>query len=588
MSAGDASSMAETREDMLARLRAQPGVQVLVVGGGINGISTFRELALQGVRVLLVERGDFCGACSSAPSRMIHGGLRYLENGEIALVRESLRERDALLRNAPHMVRALPTTVPIQHVFSGLLNSVFGVLGLRSKPAERGALAVKTGLAVYDFLSRERRVMPRHSFRGRAGTAALWPDLPPSVRFSATYHDAWISHPERLGIELVLDGLAANGEALAINHLEATRREDGRILLTDALSGEAIAVTADLVVNATGAWLDETNRVLAGDGAPPPPFVGGTKGSHLILDHPGLLGALNGHMIYFENVDGRVCILFPYLGRVLLGSTDIRVETPGDVRCEDDEVAYILKSLSYVFPGIPVRPEDIVYRYSGVRPLPRSGASFTGRISRDHFVAEVDGSPPVLCLVGGKWTTFRAFGEQAADRALTILGVPRKVGTGDRQIGGGAGFPADEAGREALVATLAASFAVTRDRAGHAVSHYGANAASILAACRDEADAPLAGTRYTAAELRHLIRHEHARTLADLLQRRMSVTITGCLSSAAIAQAAAILAGELGWTEEKAAEEERAFRERLARDHGLTEAILAERDNNPTRSLACA
>ena len=132
-------------------------------------------------------------------------------------------------------------------------------------------------------------------------------------------------------------------------------------------------------------------------------------------------------MIYFENVDGRVCILFPYLGRVLLGSTDIRVDKPGDVRCEDDEVDYILKSLSYVFPGIAVRPEDIVYRYSGVRPLPRSDASFTGRISRDHFVAEIDGTPPTLCLVGGKWTTFRAFGEQAADRALSILGMPRKT-----------------------------------------------------------------------------------------------------------------------------------------------------------------
>ena len=117
--------MARSREDMLAELRADTKVQAIVIGGGINGISTFRELALQGVRVLLVDRGDFCGACSSAPSRMIHGGLRYLENGEIGLVRESLRERDALLRNAPHFVRPLPTTVPIQHVLSGLLNSAF-------------------------------------------------------------------------------------------------------------------------------------------------------------------------------------------------------------------------------------------------------------------------------------------------------------------------------------------------------------------------------------------------------------------------------------------------------------------------------
>jgi glycerol-3-phosphate dehydrogenase len=447
---------------------------------------------------------------------------------------------------------------------------------------------VKAGLGVYDVLSRDRRTMPRHVFRGRAATAALWPDLPPTVRFSATYHDAWISHPERLGIELARDGLAANPAALAINHLGATRREGRRLVLADALSGDEIAVETDLIVNATGAWLDETNAALADSGTAPEPYVGGTKGSHLILDHPDLVRALNGHMIYFENVDGRVCILFPYLGRVLLGSTDIRVDRPGDVRCEDDEVDYILKSLSYVFPGIAVRPEDIVYRYSGVRPLLRSGASFTGRISRDHFVAEIDGTPPTLCLVGGKWTTFRAFGEQAADRALAILGMPRIVRTEERRIGGGVGFPPDEAGEAALVAALAADFGVSATRAAHAVSHYGSAATTILAFCRDQTDAPLPGTAYTEAELRHLIRREDARTHADLLQRRTSLAITGCLSSEIITRATALLADELGWTPERAADEERAFRDRLARDHGLSPAILTERDRNPTRSPECA
>ncbi len=205
----------------------------------------------------------------------------------------------------------------------------------------------------------------------------------------------------------------------------------------------------------------------------PEPFVGGTKGSHLVLDHAALMRALNGHMIYFENVDGRVCILFPYLGRVLSAPPISAWTKPGNVRCEDEEVDYILKSLSYVFPGIAVRPDDIVYRYSGVRPLPRSETSFTGRISRDHFVAELPGAPPTLCLVGGKWTTFRAFGAQAADRALEILRMPRTVQTESRQIGGGAGFPADEAGRDACIATLTAEFGVSPARAAHAADHYG-------------------------------------------------------------------------------------------------------------------
>ena len=570
--------MATTRQETLAALKANPHVQAVIVGGGINGISVFRELALQGVRALMIDSGDFCGACSSAPSRMIHGGLRYLENGEIGLVREALRERDALLRNAPHFVQPLPTTVPIQNVFSGLLNSAFGVLRLRNEPAERGALAVKVGLTFYDYLSGSHRTMPKHVFRGRQATEALWPAFPESVRFSATYHDAWISHPERLGMEIILDSVAENPDALAINYLGLARRDGQHLVLADTLTGEEIAVSADVIVNATGAWIDKTNTVLFEDDVRPAPFAGGTKGSHLILDHPDLVAALNSHMVYFENVDGRVCILFPYLGRVLLGSTDIRVDGPGNARCEDSEVDYILKSLSYVFPGISVRPQNIVYRYSGIRPLPRSSAKFTGSISRDHYVAEIAGEPPVLCLVGGKWTTFRAFGEQVADRALAILGVPRRVATVDRPIGGGVGFPVDATGRTALVDALAAEFGVTEARAAHAVSHYGSGAGTLLTFCRQFDDVPLPRSDYTEAELRYLIRHEHVLTLADLLQRRTSLAITGDLSSAAIARAATILAEELGWSAVDAARAEHGFRTRLEQDHGLTAAILNQRD----------
>jgi glycerol-3-phosphate dehydrogenase len=570
--------MPATREQMLAALKADPTVEAIVVGGGINGISTFRELALQGVRVLLVDRGDFCGACSSAPSRMIHGGLRYLENGELGLVRESLSERDALLRNAPHFVRPLPTTVPIQRVLGGLLNGALGVLRLRSKPAERGALAVKIGLSLYDLLSGSRRSMPQHVFRGREQTLARWPDLVRSIRFSATYHDAWISHPERLGIELVNDALAANAGALAINHLGVTGRVGGRMVVTDALGSGGVEVATNLIVNATGAWVDETNAVLFSRENRPAPYVGGTKGSHLILDHPELLRALNGHMIYFENVDGRVCILFPYLGRVLIGSTDIRVDKPVDVRCEDEEVDYILRSLANVFPGIAVRPEQIVYRYSGVRPLPLSDAGFTGRISRDHFVAEVAGEPPVLCLVGGKWTTFRAFGEQAANRALDVLGVARRVSTTDRPVGGGAGFPTDKAKLSAYVGEVAHAAGVSQNRAEHAVDHYGTGAGEVLAFCRSVPDSTIPGACYTEAELRYLIRHEFARTHADLLQRRTSLAITGTLSSIAIERATAILADELAWSDEKAEEEEAKFRALLADVHGLSNDILNQRD----------
>ncbi|HUG61030.1 MAG TPA: FAD-dependent oxidoreductase, partial [Methylomirabilota bacterium] len=171
--------MPDQREENLESARRNGAFDVVVVGGGINGIGVFRELALQGLRVLLVERGDFCSGCSAAPSRMIHGGLRYLENGEFNLVWESLRERDALLLNAPHMVRPLPTTIPITSVFSGMMNGAAGFLGLTSRPASRGALPIKIGLMLYDWITRRRRLLPRHSFRGARATAERWPALTP-------------------------------------------------------------------------------------------------------------------------------------------------------------------------------------------------------------------------------------------------------------------------------------------------------------------------------------------------------------------------------------------------------------------------
>src|SRR5690606_37493465 len=198
------------------RIRSDGAFDVIVVGGGINGIGVFRELALQDLRVLLVEQRDFCSGCSAAPSRMIHGGLRYLENGEFDLVRESLRERDALLRNAPHMVRPLPTTIPIREVFSGMLNGAAAFLGLSGRPSSRGALPIKIGLMLYDWNTRHRRLLPKHRFRDARATLQRWPKLNPRLRFSATYYDAWISYPERLCVELLLDAARMAPRSVAL------------------------------------------------------------------------------------------------------------------------------------------------------------------------------------------------------------------------------------------------------------------------------------------------------------------------------------------------------------------------------------
>lgn len=561
-----------SREQSWARLRERPQVDVLVIGGGINGISVFRELALNGVDVVLAEKSDFCSGASAALSRMVHGGLRYLENGEFKLVRESLLERDRLLRNAPHYVRPLPTTVPIFDRFSGLGNSVFRFLGLTRQPSRRGALVIKTGLVLYDLFTGGRRVMPRHEFRGRRETMARWPAINPALCNSATYYDAWVSHPERLGLEMLRDTLEECPGAVAINYARAGRGSDG-LVLHDELGGGQYRVAPKLIINATGGWIDLTNAAI---GNAQHDIMGGTKGSHLVIASKPLLAALDGHMIYYENEDGRICILFPYLGNVLVGSTDIRTDDPEAVRCEADERAYILQSLGFVFPDIEIADADIIFQFAGVRPLPASQDTVTGRIPRDHFCEVIEGDVPVVCMVGGKWTTFRSFGAMAADLTLDRLGRARRRGTEDLAIGGGRGFPA---GSDAWIAALEARHGLPLRVAQALFERYGTQAEAVAAFMAAGPDAELGRSTYWRRELQYLIATEHVETPGDLLLRRTAIGISGRLSLGVLDAALDLLAAERGWSPDRRSAERAEFLDLLARNYGLDEASLFHRDS---------
>lgn len=569
--------MPSFREDALRRIRQDGDFDAVVIGGGINGIAAYRDLALQGLRVLLVERNDFSSGCSAAPSRMIHGGLRYLENGEFGLVAESLRERDALLTLAPHMVHPLPTTIPIFSTFSGLFNAAATFFGSGGKPASRGALAIKAGLTLYDFVTRKNRILPRHEFRSAGKTLQHWPGLTPDIRYSATYYDAWISQPERLALELLIDTSTDAPQSLALNYVELVRTGDDYRLRVEETE-ETLPVRPRIIVNATGAWIDETIGALAE--APTAekakPTVSGTKGSHLILANEALLKALNGHMIFFENADNRVCILFPYLGRVLAGSTDIKVDRPERVRCEPEERDYILDAIRQVFPDIAIDHSDIVFSFSGIRPLPRSDVAFTGRISRSHFIHRVAGDPPQLCMIGGKWTTFRAFGEQVTDEVLAFLGRKRLTGTMGRPIGGGRNFPTG-AGR--LPALLSEEFSIGGDRAEHLASAYGSRALELMGFCRARPDdTPLCeNLPITAAEVIWLIRSEHVRHLTDLILRRTTLAITGAIDADLIDAILTVAARELGWTPSQAAAERQRLIDELETFYGVTPTMLQHR-----------
>ncbi|MGO8064449.1 FAD-dependent oxidoreductase [Rhizobium leguminosarum] len=573
------------RQEILDGLRQSPKVDVCVIGGGINGISVFRELSLQGLNVLLVEKHDYCSGASSALSRMVHGGLRYLENGEFKLVQESLVERDRLLRNAPHYVAPLPTTVPVFDIFSGLGNGIVRFLGLSRRPSRRGAVAIKAGLSIYDFLTRKRALMPRHQFRGRRTTLAKWPALNPDIKSSATYFDAWVSHPERLGIELLQDGLSAKFGAMALNYAELRRTEDGQYHVEDQIGGASVAVEPALIINATGGWIDIANQTLFSLEARPAPLMGGTKGSHLIVDNADLRDALAGHMIYYENEDGRICILFPYLGKVLVGSTDIRVDDPETVRCEADERDYILQSLAFVLPDIAIRPEQIVFQFSGVRPLPASTDSFTGRIPRDHFCTVVepkDGGPPVLCMIGGKWTTFRSFGELAADMALKRLGRRRRITTTDRPIGGGQAFPANA---PVWLTQVAASKGLSIRRMAELFARYGTDAEAVAGFIAAAPDAVLPHAGYSVRELQFLICGEAVEHLDDLLLRRTTLAVSGELTLDMMDAALDLLAQEKRWALVHRARERDRFLTLLTERHGVDEDMLSAR--NEPRSIEC-
>ncbi len=559
MSAGDAE-----RESVRAA-RAHKRFSVVVIGGGINGIATFRELALQGVDVLLVERGDFASGATAASSHMIHGGIRYLENGEFRLVKESVQERNGLLKTAPHYVRPLPTTIPIYSTFSGILAAPLRFLRHGSKkPSERGAALIKTGLLLYDIFSRAGGTVPRHRFFGRSRSLEALPQLDPRVKYTVTYYDASVHDPERLALDVLRDGLDAHPAAHALNYVEAVGLGGGSVRLHDHESGEEFDIVADVVVNASGPWTDLTNAAL-GEATR---FMGGTKGSHIVLDHPELLAATGGREIFFEHSDGRIVLIYPLKGRVLVGTTDIPADPSEPARCTEAEIDYFFALIAHVFPAIAVAREQIIFRYAGIRPLPRHGDTAPGFVSRDYRIERRQGAaiePPVLSLVGGKWTTFRALGEALANRVLAELGWARRTSTKGLRIGGGRGYPRTPRRRRQWL-----SENLSDDGRGRVLfERYGTRAASVAAYLREGPDAAVLGDALSTRELHWMVEHERVRHVDDVVLRRTSLAFTGDADRAAITEIARALAPLLDWDEGRIAQEIDACCRLLRDAHGV-------------------
>ena len=557
----------------VAELVKHPTADVLILGGGINGIATFRELALQGVDVALVERGDYVSGASSASSHMIHGGVRYLENGEFRLVNEAVHERNRLLKNAPHYVRPLETTIPIFKTFSGVLSAPLRFLTHKQRTTvERGALLIKVGLVIYDSFSRDGGSLPRHRFHGRKKSLAAMPDLNPNLKYTATYYDASMHNPERLALDVMLDGAAAGGRAA--NYVEVVRMSGSEVRLRDVTSGHEWGMSAKVIVNTTGPWTDLTNDKLGA----PTRFMGGTKGSHIVLDHPQLFEATKGRELFFENDDGRIVLIYPLRGRVMVGTTDIDADPREPVLCTEEEVDYFFELVHHVLPQIELDRSQIVYRFSGIRPLPRHDDETPGFVSRDYRIepAELPGGSLLLSLVGGKWTTFRALGEHLANLVLERLGAAHPVSTGTLAIGGGVGFPRTADDRSAWVTAHAEKVGAERTEA--LLERYGTTAATIIDSLT-ERDAPLTHLKgYSSDEISYLVREEQVVHLMDLILRRTSLAFVGALTAPLLNELATFAGETLGWSPARRTEEIAASTTDLADRHQVRlEAAKASR-----------
>jgi len=529
---------------------------VLILGAGINGAAIARELALNGLSVCVVDAADVAGGATANASRLIHGGLRYLEYGEFDLVRESLAERTRLLQLAPQYVKPLRLFIPIENRFGGLWTSIARFLfkgaptkrrvkhGKPSSP--RGLWLVQTGLHLYDAYARDP-TLPRHATH-RITDADVIP-VDHRYRWLCSYYDAQIRFPERFVLALLEDARQAAADKGASFELLTYHRAtlDGRrATILDSASDEPVRTFEPAaVVNATGAWVDLT---LAALHLPAPRLMGGTKGSHIVTWNERLRAALEANRtyagLYAEAADGRPVFVLPFGDATLIGTTDEPYEgDPADATATPAEIEYLLRTTNHLLPQAALTTADVDQHYSGVRPLPYAEDATPASVTRRHSLSENKAAAlPFFSIVGGKLTTCRSLAEEFAAVLLPRLGRPVTANSETRPIPGAADYPphADEAARRRQIATR---LGLTEAQVFAAWQLYGTRCETVLASFPGETTS-LPGTDVPTALVRHAIRHEWAHCLDDLVERRLMLLYHRRLYGAALQRAAEILVEE--------------------------------------------
>jgi glycerol-3-phosphate dehydrogenase len=514
---------------------------VVVVGAGINGLGIARDAAVRGLRVVLLEQDDICSGVSAWSGRLVHGGLRYLEHRDFALVRESLRERELLFRLAPHLVKPLRLIMPMQ------------------SHSRRPAWLIRLGMVVYDALSFDKKT-PGHEVLDAQSTVRRFSGIDTDgLRGAVVFTDGQVEYAERLCTEVAVAAAGAGAVIRTKARVEEPLLEGGRVVgvrYRDMLTDEMHEVRAPVVLNVAGPWIDRIFR----RGAPAQPRLnGGTKGSHLVVDP--FPGAPSDVVYYESKTDGRLVLVIPWMGRYLIGTTDLRFDAdPGEARCDADEMAYLLREVNQLIPGAHLTPDDVLFTYSGVRPLPYAPDVEEWQVPRSHVLHDhAPDLPGLVTVVGGKLTTYRQLAEDAVDDVFKRLGrkSPKCV-TASLPLPGAAGDVA-------RVRTHLRSTGLPERTVDRLMALYGVRALDVAAADEGTFEVLHPGTGALAAEVRFAVRHEFAKTLADVLARRILLAFEPDHGIEAAARAAAVMGEELGWDEARQAKEIEGYREWLER-----------------------
>lgn len=502
---------------------------VAVIGAGVNGAGIAFDAALRGLRVVVLEQNDVCSGTSAISSRLIHGGLRYLEYGEIPLVFESLRERILLRRIAAHLVKPIRICIPIY------------------ESAKRGPLLIRLGMIAYDLLS-VRKTVPVHDMLSRDEAMEAEPGIAAEgLRSEARYYDAQVTFAERLVLENLLAARSAGAEIHTYSSVKKINIELGAVSsldIKDNITGERQTISASVVVNAAGPWVDQ---VLATTAKASPRLIGGTKGSHIVVGP--FKGAPKDAFYVEAAADGRPFFIIPWNGQYLIGTTDIRYGADlGEIRASREEVDYLLSETNRVFPAAQLGSDDIHYAYAGVRPLPHRQKGPESSITRRHIIRRNRKiARGLISIIGGKLTTYRNLAEQTVDRVGKMLGrrLP-DCRTRDTLLPGA--YRLDEA-RTALESLQGLS----TNGVERLLSIYGGRCIDIveLTLAEPSLGKPIdGGETILAAEVVFAIREEMARTLTDIVHRRLMIGLAADQGRTLYEIVAAIAAAEFDWSDE--------------------------------------